>query len=91
MPLPPLAHTLPYLQVLRESGVPASDSFYVQLQLNGAFYGLYGFVEDDDSSFLVRHGLAPSFKHQGPLFKSEDGESSNLRWDVPMQDLHFYW
>jgi hypothetical protein len=40
------------LRVMQEAGVPAPSSFHLVLNRNGAFYGLYGFVEDVDEQFL---------------------------------------
>ena len=45
------------LQFQRDAGVQASNSFHIQLQQNGSFYGLYSFVEQVDETFLQRHGF----------------------------------
>jgi len=45
------------LQFLRDAGVPAPNSSHIQLRQNGAFYGLYSFVEQVDDTFLNRYGF----------------------------------
>lgn len=40
------------LMVLREAGVPTPESFYLDVRLNGRFFGLFGFIEDVDNTFL---------------------------------------
>lgn len=73
--------------LMAAAGVVAPRSSHVQVRLNGAFWGLFAFVEDIDESFLARNGL-PTL---GPLFKSESGELSNLRWDLPLSEMAFYF
>ena len=34
------------------------------------------------------YGVSPS---AGPLWKSTSGEYSNLRWDIPLDQVKFYW
>ncbi|KAG2452857.1 hypothetical protein HYH02_002201 [Chlamydomonas schloesseri] len=75
------------LQFMREAGVIAPTSFHVHVRLNGAFYGLFAFVEVLDDTYLERHGLPAS----GPLFKSVSGELSNLRWDLPLKEYPSFW
>lgn len=73
-PLPP--HSQRHrLKVMAEVGVLAPLSFHIAVYLNGAFYGLFGMIEEVDANLLRRGGLPPS----GPLFKSLSGELSNLR------------
>lgn len=40
-----------------------------------------------DNNLLERYNL-PTY---GPLFKSESGELSNLRWDLPQAELGAYY
>lgn len=40
------------LQVLEEAGAPAPRTFYLHVRLNGAFFGLFSFVEMIDKTFL---------------------------------------
>lgn len=75
------------LAAMAAVGQAAPTSFHVHVRLNGAFYGLFAFVEVIDDTFLKRVGLPTS----GPLFKSVSGELSNLRWDLPLQEYHNYW
>lgn len=76
-----------YLQVMKEQGVLAPLSYHVQVYLNGKFYGLDGVIEPVDSKMLQRFNLPKS----GPLFKSLSGELSNLRWDLPLSEMPFYF
>ena len=39
-------------QVLRETGVPVSACFHIEVQQNGAFFGLFSLVEMVDEQFL---------------------------------------
>ena len=74
-------HTL--VQVLKEAGVPASLSRHVVVYVNGAFFGLYAFVEQVDETFLRRSGLPEG----ASLWKASAGQLANLRWDVPRADI----
>jgi len=47
-------------QVLAESGVPVSNMFYMEVRLNGKFFGLFSFVEMIDSTFLEVRGRSAS-------------------------------
>ncbi|EFJ42738.1 hypothetical protein VOLCADRAFT_119316 [Volvox carteri f. nagariensis] len=75
------------LQLMRDAGVLAPNSFHVHVRQNGHFYGLFAFVEIPDMDFLSRHKLPRS----GPMFKSVSGELSNLRWDLPIKEMPAYW
>ena len=70
--------------VLAAEGVTVSRVEHIHLRLNGNFYGLYALVEQVDDQFLRRRGLP-----DGTLFKSTHGELSNLRYDVPRDELHW--
>ena len=74
--------------VMRESGVAAPLVSHVHVRMNGAFFGLFAFVEQIDDVFLQRNGL-PRGDEGGVLFKSTHGELSNLRWDVEEANLQF--
>lgn len=39
-------------QIMQEAGVPASDTFYVRIRQNGAFFGLFAFIEQVEDGFL---------------------------------------
>ena len=52
-------------ETYRDAGVPASISFPVRVQQNGAFYSVSIFVEQPDERYLERHGLDPN----GALYK----------------------
>lgn len=63
------------LWLLREAGVRAPNSRFVELHVNGDLEGLYLMVEQVDASFLERHGL-PS---NAPLLKAVHWRYSNMR------------
>lgn len=65
----------------------APASFHVALYLNGQFYGLNGLIEQLDTNLLEHHNLPK----EGPLFKANDGELSNLRWDLPVSEMPSYY
>ena len=75
------------LQVLQEAGVISSIAFYVSVFRNGQWFGLFGMLEVVDNVFLKQRGLDPN----GPLFKANAGEESNLRYDIPTDQLRFYY
>ena len=45
------------------------------MRLNGAYHGLYSFVEQVDGAFLKRQGLDP----KGDMYKAVHWKYSNLR------------
>jgi hypothetical protein len=71
-------------------GVQSLESFHLHMRMNGAYWGKMSFVEQMDEDTLKRWGykVAPEV---GPLWKSLSGEYSNLRWDVPADQLPYYW
>jgi spore coat protein CotH len=73
------------VQVFREAGVPASLSRYVYVLLNGDFLGLYALVEQVDSTFLKRNHIPLD----ASLWKSSAGQTSNLRWDLPKDQVQW--
>lgn len=75
------------LDFLQLAGVVSSISYYVQVVRNGQWFGLWGMLEVVDAVFLEQRGIDPS----GPLFKSSAAEESNLRFDIPTDQLHFYY
>jgi hypothetical protein len=44
-------------ETAREAGAPWNQTFHVRLEQNGAFFGLYSFLEDPDRDWLLRNGL----------------------------------
>jgi hypothetical protein len=56
-------------RLLRAMGVPAPDTGYVNVYVNGERYGLYLFVESIDESFLARNFVDTS----GGLYEGEYG------------------
>ena len=61
--------------VFNAAGVPAPAVFHLQVRLNGAYHGLYSFVEQVDTTFLKRVGLDP----RGDMYKAAHWKYSNLR------------
>ncbi len=53
-------------EFLTEAGVPVAATRHWQVRRNGAFYGLFSFVEQVDEDFLKKHGFDP----RGPLYKA---------------------
>ena len=51
------------VQVMEEAGVPSPHSFHIQVQQNGAFFGLFGYVEIIDSEFLQVRRAPNSLPH----------------------------
>ncbi|MEM7396459.1 MAG: CotH kinase family protein, partial [Verrucomicrobiota bacterium] len=49
-----------------EIGTPASDTRHWHIRLNGAYYGLFSYVEQVDQDFLRQQGLDPD----GSLYKA---------------------
>ncbi|KAF5838031.1 coth protein-domain-containing protein [Dunaliella salina] len=71
------------VKVLAESGVPVSNTFHLDVRLNGEFFGLFSFVEMIDLTFLQRVGLAPPV----PPLPYCAAELANLRWDILEEEL----
>ncbi|MFE8070822.1 CotH kinase family protein [Marinobacteraceae bacterium S3BR75-40.1] len=69
-----LRETLAY-EMLRDLGVPAPRTAYVNLYINGELYGLYTLVEQVDGEFVERNFTDP----EGDLYKP-DGTGSDLVW-----------
>ena len=61
--------------LMRELGVPAPKTAYVNLYINEVHWGLYTAVEEVDSQFIERH----FFETDGDLYKP-DGTGSDLKW-----------
>jgi len=67
-------------RILRESGLPAPRSSYVNLFVNGELHGLYTMVEQVDGEFLERNFDSP----EGDLYKPDAtggaGTGNTLAW-----------
>ena len=59
-----IRHRLAY-EMLREAGVAAHECFTMHARLNGAFDGIYDYIEDGDDVYLERAGL----NKDGVLYK----------------------
>jgi hypothetical protein len=66
---PTYIHELLAYTVFRACGVPAPRIGYARLHVNGAFYGLYAWIETVDDEFLERWFDDPT----GPLFEGAYG------------------
>ncbi|MBI4602697.1 MAG: CotH kinase family protein [Planctomycetes bacterium] len=53
-------------EVFRDVGMPDCFEYYVRLQVNGKYFGLYGALEHPDARFLERNRLNP----EGNLYKA---------------------
>lgn len=67
-------------EVLRDAGLPAPRSAYVNLYINGELHGLYSMVEQVDGEFLEQHFDSP----EGDLYKPDAtggaGTGNTLAW-----------
>lgn len=85
----------PHLRSPLDSAIPCSLSNQTtnrapQVRLNGKYYGKFAFTEKWSADALAHNGytVAPQ---PGPLMKSESGEYGNLRWDIPSDQVQFYY
>ncbi|KFM22923.1 hypothetical protein F751_6432 [Auxenochlorella protothecoides] len=76
-------------KTFQEMGVDYLESYQSHVRFNGAYFGRFIYVEDWTPESLKRNGYDTS--DIGSLFKSESGEYSNLRWDLPKDQVPFYW
>ena len=62
----------------------------MQVRLNGKYYGRFTLSElwNEDSLAYNGYTVKPS---PGVFFKSESGEYANLRWDLPADQVPFYF
>lgn len=51
-------------EMMTSAGMPASQAFPVRLERNGAFYGLYSYVEQQDGTWRDRFGLDDSVVYE---------------------------
>ena len=49
-------------QVLQQAGAPYAYTTYIHLKLNGQFYGLYLFTEDDSNQYLDVRALVQTMQ-----------------------------
>ena len=80
---PPALHCL-------QMGVESLVSFHLHVRLNGKYYGKFSFEEEPNTDTLQRWGYATE-PAPGPFWKSLSGEYSNLRWDLPADQVQYYW
>ena len=56
-------------EFFQEVGTPAPDTFFMQVQRNNGYYGMFSFVEQIDDTFLKKHG----FDTSGAMYKAISG------------------
>ncbi|KAL4425868.1 hypothetical protein ABPG75_009884 [Micractinium tetrahymenae] len=73
-----------------QMGVQSLVSLNLHLRVNGQYFGKYEYTEEMDEDSLKRWGY-PIYPQAGPLWKATSGEYSNLRWDVPLDSIPYYY
>lgn len=53
------------------AGVPSNQVFHVRLHQNGAFFGLYVFLEQPDDDWFTRHGISEDGAHYKAYAQAE--------------------
>ena len=76
-------------ETFSQMGVDHLVSYQAHVRFNGAYFGRFIYVEDWTEESLARNGY--DVANLGALFKSESGEYSNLRWDLPEDQVPYYW
>lgn len=59
------------------------------MRLNGKYYGKFAFSDIWNEDSLADNGY--SVTPDALLWKSESGEYSNLRWDIPPDQVQYYY
>ncbi|KAK2079242.1 hypothetical protein QBZ16_002933 [Prototheca wickerhamii] len=75
-------------ETFSQMGVDHLVSYQTHVRFNGAYFGRFIYVEDWTEESLARNGY--DVANLGALFKSESGEYSNLRWDLPEDQVLNY-
>ena len=70
-------------------GVDYLNSFQTVVRLNGEYFGKFALSVDWTKDTLAANGYAVD--PPSPMFKSESGEYSNLRWDIPADQVQYYY
>ncbi|HRE00313.1 MAG TPA: CotH kinase family protein, partial [Ilumatobacteraceae bacterium] len=68
-------------EMLTAAGIPVSQSFPMRIERNGAFYGLYSYVEQQDGTWRDRAGYDDSIVYEvggGKQFALLDASDANL-------------
>ncbi|KAH7617481.1 hypothetical protein NADE_007259 [Nannochloris sp. 'desiccata'] len=76
-------------ETLRQMGVDYLTSYQTVVRLNGEYFGKFALGVDWTKDALRANGY--STDPPTPRFKSESGEFSNLRWDIPSNQVQFYY
>lgn len=79
-------------ETYRDVGLPSCTSFPMRVQQNGAFYGVFIFVEQPDKQYLERQGLDPDgafykIKHFNALTSATENVVKITRLDQGHEDL----
>ena len=78
-------------ETLRQMGVDHLTSYQTVVKLNGKYFGKFALGVDWTQDALKMNGYSTSSASPSPLFKSESGEYSNLRWDIPPDQVPYYY
>ena len=73
----------------RQMGVDWMPSYQTVVRLNGGYYGKFSLTVDWMTDSLKLNGYET--KPKSANFKSESGEYSNVRWDVPLDQVPYYY
>jgi hypothetical protein len=76
-------------ETLRQMGVDYLTSYQTVVRLNGEYFGKFALGVDWTSDQLETNGYTT--QPNSPRFKSESGEYSNLRWDIPSDQVQYYY
>ena len=76
-------------ETLRQMGVDYLPSYQTVVRLNGQYYGKFALGVEWSNDALEANGYAVD--PPSPFFKSESGEFSNLRWDIPADQVQYYY
>lgn len=74
--------------VFEKAGVETPISFQTAMLLNGQYYGKFALIEElDNKRPLERWG----YSGNGPMWKADSGEFSNLRYDLSGDIVQWHW
>lgn len=76
--------------VFNRMGVPAVSAWQLHLRFKGAYFGRYSFTESWSFKALAARGFDTT-KEGRVLWKSNSGWQTNLRWDLPRDQIMYYY
>lgn len=76
-------------ETFRQMGVDYLTSYQTVVRLNGQYFGKFALGVDWTKDSLEANGYVTD--PPSSLFKSESGEFSNLRWDIPSDQVQYYY